>query len=347
MGMALDGGKRAMKPLDYPYRAKSNIIVQDMEFCDIDQQAACLSGYDQKYQQMSCGKYEGWFRTALLGGDVGLFFETFNQSLDQWGSSPSDRYGFVFFMTQSNQGHLGDREFCGDQLLVLPPGHSFDFRAQPHTSYCVVSIDKPAFDAVLQSSIQSDRQLNAIQQSTLIFNSPDTLMLLRQLVTYVIKLLQSQNRAGVSMSTVNGAKRSLIELLAGFIADHAPNSAWPATLETESSVFLTGQIRDFIRDKGGVDISPILLAQEFQISRRRLELMFRRQFNQSPADYIQTVKLNEFRSALMRPENLENSIGDIAAQSGFWHLSRLAQIYRQHFGELPSELRMSLRKAPT
>ena len=55
------------------------------------------------------------------------------------------------------------------------------------------------------------------------------------------------------------------------------------------------------------------------------------------------MKLNEFRSALMAEKNLNNSIGDIAADFDFWHLSRLAQNYKLHFGELPSETRKNLR----
>jgi AraC family ethanolamine operon transcriptional activator len=34
-----------------------------------------------------------------------------------------------------------------------------------------------------------------------------------------------------------------------------------------------------------------------------------------------------------------DTVGDVAARWGFWHLSRFAADYRQHFGELPSATR--------
>ncbi|WP_375700011.1 hypothetical protein [Pseudophaeobacter sp. TrK17] len=52
--------------------------------------------------------------------------------------------------------------------------------------------------------------------------------------------------------------------------------------------------------------------------------------------------MNEFRSALLRPENEKACIGDVAADFSIWHLSRLAQNYRHQFGELPSDSRKTL-----
>ena len=57
------------------------------------------------------------------------------------------------------------------------------------------------------------------------------------------------------------------------------------------------------------------------------------------------MKLNEFRFALMAQKNIGKNIGDIAAEFEFWHLSRLAQKYQTHFGELPSETRNALKVA--
>lgn len=343
--MRLDNGKTDMTTLIYPERAPSGIAMQELDFKDIDQQAACLTGYDQKYQQMSCGHYQGWFRTILLGDDLGLFFETFNQSLEQWGASPSDRYGFIFFMDPSNRAMLGNHELCGNQILFLPPGHSFDFQAPPHTRFCVVSIDRLVFGAALQHNIASDRQRNVIKQSTLILKNPDTLMLLRQLISYAITQITGQKPVAYSANTITGVKRSLVELLAGFVADHKVNAQNSPKIAVRPSAFLAGQIREFIRAQNSSDIIPEAIAQEFRISRRHLEHLFRTHFNQSPARYIRTVKLNEFRSALIQSANLNHSIGDIAAQFGFWHLSRLGEHYRRQFGELPSATRMRLRKS--
>jgi AraC family ethanolamine operon transcriptional activator len=48
------------------------------------------------------------------------------------------------------------------------------------------------------------------------------------------------------------------------------------------------------------------------------------------------VRLNAVRRAL---KSSSDSIGDIAARYGIWHLGRLAGQFREVFGVLPSEMR--------
>ena len=59
-----------------------------MKFDNIKEQAAFLNGYDQKYLQISAGKFQGQSHNALLDNDVGLYIETFNQTLGQRAASP-------------------------------------------------------------------------------------------------------------------------------------------------------------------------------------------------------------------------------------------------------------------
>jgi AraC family ethanolamine operon transcriptional activator len=49
------------------------------------------------------------------------------------------------------------------------------------------------------------------------------------------------------------------------------------------------------------------------------------------------MRLNRVRRELISRH--EETVGDVAARWGFWHLSRFAADYRQHFGELPSATR--------
>lgn len=55
--------------------------------------------------------------------------------------------------------------------------------------------------------------------------------------------------------------------------------------------------------------------------------------------YLRSIRLNEARRRLLSPESADRSIGDIAAEFGFWHPSRFASYYRDQFGETPSRKR--------
>jgi AraC family ethanolamine operon transcriptional activator len=48
------------------------------------------------------------------------------------------------------------------------------------------------------------------------------------------------------------------------------------------------------------------------------------------------------RRALREADPQRETVGDIAARWGFWHLSRFAADYKEMFGELPSN---TLKKA--
>ena len=91
-----------------------------MKFNNIEEQAAFLNGYDQKYHQISAGTFQGQFHNALLDDDVNIYVESFNQTLDQRGATPPNRCAFMFFLDSSNSAHLGTQEFLGDDILYLP-----------------------------------------------------------------------------------------------------------------------------------------------------------------------------------------------------------------------------------
>ena len=54
------------------------------------------------------------------------------------------------------------------------------------------------------------------------------------------------------------------------------------------------------------------------------------------------MRLHNVRSKLLDPSRLLVSIGDIAAEEGFWDGGRFAAYYRRQFSELPSVTRERL-----
>ncbi|SIQ30024.1 AraC family transcriptional regulator, ethanolamine operon transcriptional activator [Rhizobium sp. RU35A] len=81
------------------------------------------------------------------------------------------------------------------------------------------------------------------------------------------------------------------------------------------------------------------VAAHLGISRRHLQTCFNNSVGLPATEFIRAERLNMVRKALIRSrrENRHVVIGDIAAQWGFWHLSRFAADYREMFAELPSE----------
>ncbi|RYD22681.1 MAG: helix-turn-helix domain-containing protein [Verrucomicrobiaceae bacterium] len=79
-----------------------------------------------------------------------------------------------------------------------------------------------------------------------------------------------------------------------------------------------------------LSIPEICLA--LRVSRRELEYAFRTTFDESPRDFLQALRLNAIRRALLRSEH---TVTRVALDHGVTHLGRFAENYRALFGESP------------
>ncbi|MFI8592850.1 AraC family transcriptional regulator [Microbacterium sp. NPDC078428] len=85
------------------------------------------------------------------------------------------------------------------------------------------------------------------------------------------------------------------------------------------------------------------LAAEAGVGGRSLQIAFRRELGVSPMRYLRNVRLRRCYAALRDPAFAGISVSDVAAANGFTHLGRFAQVFRDTYGLLPSEVRRSVR----
>jgi len=129
-----------------------------------------------------------------------------------------------------------------------------------------------------------------------------------------------------------------VALLARAIADCA-GEARSNRRATKSHLHQARLAQDWIHAHFNDAIRIVDLCAVLGTSRRQLEYSFRSTFDVSPHEYIQFLRLNEIRRALLKRGMDELSITDIALLYGVTHLGRFAASYRRLFGELPSQTR--------
>ena len=83
-----------------------------------------------------------------------------------------------------------------------------------------------------------------------------------------------------------------------------------------------------------IGVEALCLAAACSLS--TLERAFAEHFQVSPKRYLVAIRLSAVRRALLENEQTR-TIADIAADWGFWHMSKFAQDYRTMFGEKPSD----------
>ncbi|MGV6876192.1 AraC family transcriptional regulator [Pseudochelatococcus sp. B33] len=94
---------------------------------------------------------------------------------------------------------------------------------------------------------------------------------------------------------------------------------------------------DYIEAHLDEDITLTDLIRASGASARTLQYGFTEQFGVGPMTYLKRLRMRCIHDALRRASPGSCSIGNVAAQWGFYNGSAFARIYRQMFGELPSE----------
>jgi AraC family ethanolamine operon transcriptional activator len=91
------------------------------------------------------------------------------------------------------------------------------------------------------------------------------------------------------------------------------------------------------------EFNPANSGARFGVSERTLQYAFRDRFGLTPAAFIKARRLAAVSAMLKRADAELATVGDIAAQFGFWHSGQFAADYKRAFGELPSD---TLRENP-
>ncbi len=97
----------------------------------------------------------------------------------------------------------------------------------------------------------------------------------------------------------------------------------------------------FIQARAFQDIVVKDILHEVPVSRRSLEIQFRKYLGRSPAEEIRRVRLDKGRELLARTDM---SIGEIASACGFANGTRFGVAFRKRFGKTPLAYRKQLTR---
>src|SRR5262249_29623051 len=110
------------------------------QFTDVDAQAAHLHGYDQQYQQLSEGPFEGRFRSFNFEGDLGVHLEVANRALAQAASTPSGRLSVCMLTAASEACTLNAGHFGLNQVAICPEGLVLEGKTSEGVSLCCMDV---------------------------------------------------------------------------------------------------------------------------------------------------------------------------------------------------------------
>ncbi len=315
--------------------APSMPLLRRVEAHDAGAHAANLSQWDQLYDQLSPGHFEGQV-TELWLPQSQVFVETANQSLRQscaawdnslWFGIPAPRAGVMSW---------GGRELPANAICISEGGSEFELLTAPNFNLFGIVVEREAFGAYLEATGQ--RSLDDLLRVRDVLSLPLDLKL--DVCNKLSDILLDADRYFPHASNGDGIAlqgrifASLARLLSGERTDIAPVSRRDSR-QTYRHPALE-QLRVRILQQPGEHVSIDELCASFHLSRRALQNYFEEATGLAPLAYMRALRLNGVRRALL---NEPGTVSEIAYAWGFNHLGKFAHQYAAMFGELPSQTR--------
>ena len=314
--------------------ADSEIVAAcvDQRFDDFDAQSGQLAGHDQEYVQLSPGAFRGRFVSAFLGGGTSLHLETANRALAQRVGCPNGLISLGLVVGHGPSFRANGVELGGDQLLITNPGCELSLHSPAGGKILAICIEQSALDRVAAGG-ELPRPLDPSAGRIAVIEAPVLAARLRGAALDLLRAVRARGRPAVRG---NVARPLAAAIEAEFALHEAVRDRWTSgpragdyrTFVKAKAVMATGAMAEFDYAR---------LSEATSRSARSIQLAFLRHAGITPLRYFRSVKLTEARRALLSCRKGQRTVGDIAAECGFWCHSRFAQLYRRQFGELPSQ----------
>ncbi len=125
-------------------------------------------------------------------------------------------------------------------------------------------------------------------------------------------------------------------LLSAVVATVPDNDASPKP-PTPNRRHIVDAAKVFMNARIAEPITVADVCVELGVCRRTLQYSFQEVLGINPVRFLRALRLNGVRRDLRNAATPANSVQDMAAKWGFWHLGHFVTDYKRMFGELPSE----------
>ena len=296
---------------------------------DADEHALNLSQWDQRYDQLSAGSFEGEVMELWLP-KTQIFVERANRQLRQSCAAWKDSVWFGIPAAEDGMMWMGNKPLAADALCVRDGGVEFDLMTAPDFDLYGIVVDRLSFAEYLEERTRLDLD-RVLLQRDLISLAPARK---HRLCAALSNILSDAELAGDAPAVLQAR---VFDVLVDVLQQGRASP--PASRRCVSSrQQIVSRIRDLVLAQPAEAPSIPDLCRDLHVSRRTLQNSVEEVTGLSPVSFIRSLRLNEVRRALKQGHG-DTSISTVAYSWGFNHLSQFAKDYRQLFGELPSASR--------
>ncbi len=305
---------------------------------EVHHHAQNLTHWAQEYEQTSAGSFEGRVR-EFRHGELQAFEECANRATTQycqaweggiWFGMPTDsRARDVLYM---------GRPLEADHLMVANGRVQFDLRVPADVGLYGIVVSRGDFEQRFRQNggpefIEGVEGLTA-QRPQLVRIPALQRHRLAALVREALNNLQTHPEILRHSGSVSTLRSALLTVLVGAWEPAQPQPE--VSLRRRRRLDLVHRARELVLDEPAAHLTVEQLCQALFVTRRTLQNCFQDVLGMSPGAYLRTVRLNRVRQDLLQATPGQTVV-DVAARWGFWHMGHFAHEYRALFAEAPSQ----------
>lgn len=295
-------------------------------FEDIDEQAASLQRWNQRYEQLSAGRFSGEVCQLALDG-VALFIEDLHQSVHQTGCVNDDVLAFGVPLLFDSEVRFSGQRGTGSDLHVFSGREGFEFHSPKRHVMLCIEVQRSLFDALCSDATNTAVQAKT-KQSQLLRIEDQALGNLRSFALGLFKAHTRSGPAAVCGPSQTQTRDELLDRLLAVLVSTDRAAPW----QTGNVMHLERTARELVMSR--LDDPPTVaeLCVALGVSRRTLQSCFHATWDMGPLVWLNTMRLNAVRRRLKTAQ----SVTDASTDFGFWHFGHFSSNYHSLFGELPS-----------
>jgi len=313
--------------------ARPNAQIQNNELTllrsfDAHEHAHNLRDWQQHYDQISAGNFTGHILDRNLDG-IQTFTEYTSQALTQSCLVWPDSIWLGIPHQQPEHSRINGLSLETNDIMCRPGNTEFELVTPGDFHiYGIVIPQTILLDMAQQQNIHLD--LSNLKHHERLSLPTHTLSAIKFVLS---RLLQTEeNHAPLPPQHL--AKDLITMGLIDILKNETPNEDVATSYRHRHRIVQSA--RDFLEQHHDRPITLSELCQACHTSQRTLQNSFESILGLSPIQYLRFTRLNGVRRELKKASQQE-TVGDIAARWGFWHLGQFAKDYKNVFSELPSE----------
>ncbi|MFK3873751.1 helix-turn-helix domain-containing protein [Pseudoalteromonas rhizosphaerae] len=291
---------------------------------DVDQQAGNLTNWQQKYDQVSDGRFYGCIDEVAYDG-LQVFKEYTQCALRQqckvWPNAL-----WLGIPVNAQNSKINGLTIADNQLMCRPSDCNFELITPAQFNIYGMVINQ---DTLHQIAQQQGLSLQGICEhgSPRITTSPQALQRARECIEQII----FANGGGASAALQHDI---LLNLVLHLLQSQLPQQKVTPSYKHRKNV--VDKAKEFIHDHPDNIVTITQLCEFTYVCRRTLQYSFESILGINPLRFLRMTRLNQIRRELSDPQQ-NKPISMIAANWGFWHPGQFAKDYKQLFGENPSD----------